>query len=208
MIKKNAGFSLIELLITVAVLTVVSGAAISMLYQSQFVYTAQTEAAEASNNIRAATEQVVRVIRQAGSDPLEVLGVPAVSILGSGYVQIASDLTGSVPSVTGDPMESTGDPDGTLTSIGEIVTFRYDSSSEELFMDMGYGESVLAPNITDFSLSYFDASGAPTTVNQDISLVRINITGKTENTDKQTGRRNAVSLTSEVFVRSKTASLF
>lgn len=205
---RDSGFSLIELLITIAVLAVVSGAAISMIYQSQFTYTAQTRAAESANNVRAAMEQIVRTIRQAGSDPHEALTVPAVSILGAGYVQLASDLTGSVPSVTGDPMEATGDPDGTLSSLGEVVTFRYDSSSENLFMDMGYGESVLAGNITDFTLSYFDGAGNPTTVDEEISLVKIDITGKTEEADPRTGLRNAVSLSAEVFVRSRTSSLF
>jgi len=206
--KKNAGFSLIELLITVVVLTIASGAAISMIYQSQFVYTTQTEAADASNNVRAAMDQIVRTIRQAGSDPLETISTPGVQILGDGYVRISSDLTGSVASTTGNPMESTGDPDGTLNSIGEVVTFRYDPDSEQLLMNMGYGESVLAPNITEFNLSYFNATGASTTIDADIALVRINMTGKSEDTDLQTGRRNAVSLNSEVFVRSKTASIF
>ena len=63
---KNAGFSLIELLVTIAVLSVVSGAAISMMYQSQFVYTEQSQMAATSQNLRSAMDQVVRVVRQAG----------------------------------------------------------------------------------------------------------------------------------------------
>ena len=199
---EKAGFSLVELMITVLVLSVVSGAAISMMYQSQFVYTEQTQAADASQNLQSAMDQVVRIIRQAGSDPLDLVAVPAVSILGEGYIQVASDVTGSVPSTTGNSMESTGDPDGTLSSIGELVTFRFDDDSEQLFMDMGYGEGLLAENISDFSLSYFDLSGSATTVGQDIALVKINMTGKSEDAGMQTGRKNAVSLSSDVFLRS------
>ena len=144
---KNAGFSLIELLVTIAVLSVVSGAAISMMYQSQFVYTEQSQMAATSQNLRSAMDQVVRVVRQAGSDPLEMIAVPAITVLGSGHVQVSSDLTGSIASSTGNSLESVGDPDGTLSSIGEIVTFRFDSDNEQLFMDMGYGEGVLAENV-------------------------------------------------------------
>lgn len=205
--SRNSGFSLIELLITIAVLAVVSGAAVNMVYQSQFVYSEQTQISDASNSIRSALDQVVRTLRQAGSDPLGVLTVPAVAVLGDGHVQVSSDVTGSVPSVTGESMESTGDPDGLLSSIGEVVTFRFDPDSEQLFMDIGYGESVLAQNITEFSLSFFDVSGAATTVDQDIALIRINITGMSDKTDLQTGRRSAVSLSSEVFLRSKTVSV-
>lgn len=201
--KNNTGFSLIELLITVAVLTVVSGAAISMMYQSQFVYTEQSQLADASQQLRSAMDQIVRVFRQAGSDPLETNTVTAVTVLGSGHVRISSDLTGTVASVTQESLESTGDPDGTLSSLGEIVTFRYDADSEQLFMDMGYGEGVLAGNLSAFDLSYFDASGAATSVDQDIAFVRISMTGRSEDADGRTGNRNAVSFSSEVFLRSQ-----
>ena len=201
--NKNIGFSLIELLITVLVLTVVSGAAISMMYQSQFVYTEQSQVADASQELRGAMDQVVRIFRQAGSDPLETNAVQAVTVLGEGHVRISSDLTGSVPSVTQETLESTGDPDGTLSSLGEVVTFRYDSDAEQLLMDMGYGEGVLAGNVTAFNLSFFDASGAATSVGQDIALVRINMSGRSEDASAQTGRRNSVSFSSEVFLRSK-----
>lgn len=199
---KNAGFSLIELLVTIAVLSVVSGAAISMMYQSQFVYTEQSQMAATSQNLRSALDQVVRVIRQAGSDPLETIAVPAIAVLGTGHVQVSSDLTGSIASSTGNSLESVGDPDGTLSSLGEIVTFRFDSDNEQLFMDMGYGEGVLAENISEFNLTFFDDAGNSTSVDQDIAFVRISMTGRTEDAGLRTGLRNAQSFSSEVFLRS------
>jgi prepilin-type N-terminal cleavage/methylation domain-containing protein len=199
---KNKGFSLIELLVTVAVLSIVSGAAISMMYQSQFVYTEQSQMAETSQNIRSAMDQVIRVVRQAGSDPLEMIAAPAITVLGDGYVQVSSDLTGSIASTTGNSMESVGDPDGTLSSIGEVVTFRFDSDSDQLFMDMGYGEGLLADNLSEFNLTFFDEAGSATTVDQDIAFVRISMTGRDDDSGLQTGRRNAQSFSSDVFLRS------
>jgi prepilin-type N-terminal cleavage/methylation domain-containing protein len=206
--EKESGFSLIELLITVAVLSVISGAALSLVYQSQFSYTAQTQLAEESQDLRSAMDLIIRSLRQAGSDPLEMIATPAVTILGQDHIQIAADVTGSVDSITGNPLESTGDPDGALNSIGELVTVRYDSSEERLYLNMGYGEAVLADNVTEFNLSFLDEAGMPTTVNDDIARVQVSMTGKTARTDLQTKKRNAISFSSEVFLRSKTQQIF
>lgn len=205
--KNSRGFSLIEMLITVAILAVVSAAAVSLMYQSQFIYTEQSQVADASQQLRAAMDQVVRVFRQAGSDPLATDAVPAVTVLGPGHVRVCSDLTGSVPSVTQESLESTGDPDGTLSSLGEIVTFRYDSDSEQLLMDMGLGEGVLAENVSAFNLSFFDSSGAATSVDQDIAFIEVSLTGRSEDASAQTGRHNAVSFSSEVFLRSQALAM-
>lgn len=206
--KYESGFSLIEMLITVAILAVVSGAALRLVHQSQYSYTSQTQSVEASQDVRSAMDMIVRLVRQAGSDPLEEISTPAISILGDGYFQVTSDLTGSHPSISENPKETRGDPDGALSSIGEQVRVRYNPGTQRLFIDIGYGESILAENISNFSLSYFDAAGMPTNQNDDIARVRIDMTGRARRADPQTGKKSTVSLTSDVFIRSKTEQIF
>jgi len=68
-LNKMQGFSLTELLITTAVLTIVMGIVIQMIVSVQNNYMTQQGLIEAQNNARAALDIMVRLTRMAGNDP-------------------------------------------------------------------------------------------------------------------------------------------
>jgi hypothetical protein len=66
----------------------------------------------------------------------------------------------------------------------EQITYGYDSSNNQITRKQGTGTAeVLADNITAFSFSYYDASGASTTTSANIRQVKVNITAKTAKPD-------------------------
>ena len=85
------------------------------------------------------------------------------------------------------PLEATGDPDGTLDNLYEQVVFRYDSGSQELYVDIGYGEEVVAEGISSFTLTFFDRDGNTTAVEDDIVRVSVELVAKTEDPGRTTG---------------------
>ena len=67
--KKMQGFSLVELLIVMAVLTIVGTIVGQMIMSVQNSYMSQQGLIEAQNNARAALDLMVRLTRMAGNDP-------------------------------------------------------------------------------------------------------------------------------------------
>ena len=75
--RKMQGFSLIELLVTMAVLSIVVGIVGQMVVSVQRDYLSQQQLIEAQNNARAALDIIVRLTRMAGNDP-ERIGFQAI----------------------------------------------------------------------------------------------------------------------------------
>ena len=207
----ESGFTLTEMMIVVGVLVVLSGAIFMLFSQSQDVYVTQRDMVQVTQQARIAMDQITRYLRQAGNDPQDYMSgssIPAVQILGAGHIRINSDLTGIVPAVSSDPLEATGDPDGSLDNLYEQVVFRYDSGSQELYVDIGYGEGVVAEGIASFTLTFFDRDGNTTAVEDDIVRVSVELVAKTEDPGRTTGKVQSITLQSDVMLRSKTIDIF
>ena len=69
--KNNQGFTLVELMISLAMTGIIVAAVYSTYTFLQRTYTAQDRVVEAQQNIRAASLTLVQEIRMAGFDPLE-----------------------------------------------------------------------------------------------------------------------------------------
>lgn len=204
----NRGYSLLEVLIVTIVLVIVTAAIFPLLYQGQQSFRGEKQFAEATQEARVALDQISRYIRQAGNDPLEATSVAPIEILSTGHIRINSDITGSVASTTGNSKESTGDPNGSLNSIYERVEVRYDSTRQEIYLDVGYGEELLASNMSSFNLTFFDASGNTTSNPASIVRARIEMVAETEYDDPRTGRISSITLASDVFIRNQAFQLF
>lgn len=201
------GFSLLELMITLAVLTVMMAPMVSIFFQSEASFRAQDQESRLIGQMRIAMDQITRCLRQAGNEPVSPLGVPAVVVLGDGHIQLNTDITGAVASTTGNSAESTGDPDGTLGSIYEVVTFRHDRQQKALYADIGYGEELLAQNIGDLRFTFMDLTGIPTSDPSKIAQVRVWMMGESEEADMQMGQLYTITLRSDVFIRSRTPQI-
>ena len=198
------GFSLLEVMITLAVLTIMMGPMVAVFFQSGSSFRAQSQQVELTPQMRIAMDQISRCIRQAGNDPSESTGAPPVTVLGSGRIRIATDITGSVPGPGGSALGATGDPDGRLTGLYEIAEFRLDPGRNRVLANIGQGEEVLAEGISGLTFTCLDLNGAPTADPAAIARVQVAMTGQTDDADLQMGRRYTMTLQSEIFIRSRT----
>jgi len=206
----SGGFTLVELIVASGVLILIAGTLGSILSQSQHSYKSQQYILAVTQEARATMDQVCSYLRQAGNDPedyLKVNNIPPIELLGTNHIRINSDITGSVPDAGGDPLEATGDPDGSLDNLYERVEIRYNPPQENLQLDIGYGMEVLAENLS-FDFTFFDINGNVTAVEDDIVRVRVELVAETEDIDLQTGKIHSITLESEVMLRSQSFDLF
>ncbi len=205
--RSSAGFTLIEMLIAFAIVGFVMGAVLMILSQSQAAYVTQTEQAEQMQKMRIALDQITRALRQAGNDPLKALTVPPV-VPGQSSVLIHADISGSVPSTTGNPLERTGDPDGLLNSIYEVVTVSYDPWNRQILCDVGYGSQITAKEVDSLTFTYYDINGAITADPARITRVKVTMAARAARADQMTNHHSTVTLESDVFIRSQAPQIF
>ncbi len=206
----SRGFTLAEMMIANAVLVIAAGAIYSVLSQTQYSYESQQDILEVTQQARTAMLQVSTYLRQAGNDPEGYLrdnDIPPIELLGATYIRINSDVTGSVPAAGGDPLEATGNPDGSLDNLYEQVVVHYVEAQESLYLDIGYGSDVLAENLS-FGFTFLDISGNETANEDDIVRVRINVVAETEESNPLTDEVQSITLQSEVMLRSQTFDVF
>ncbi len=206
----SRGFTLVEIVIANVVLVIATGAMFSVFSQSQYSFESQQDILEVTRQARVAMLQVNSYLRQAGNDPEGYLrdnGIPPIELLGANYIRINSDITGSVPAGSADPMEATGNPDGTLDNLYERVVVRYNASQERLYLDIGYGPDVVAETLS-FGFTFLDISGNETANEDDIVRVRIEVVAETEDLNPLTDQVQSITLQSEVMLRSQTFDVF
>ena len=112
-----------------------------------------------------------------------------------------------MPAASADPLEATGNPDGTLDNLYERVVVRYDAGQKRLYLDMGYGLDVVAENLS-FGFTFLDISGNETANEDDIVRVQIKVVAETEDLNPLTDEVQSITLQSEVMLRSQSFDVF
>ncbi len=185
--SSDAGFSLIELLISTVVLSVVLGMVLQIFVTVQRQYVEQRQLVEIQTNAVTALDNMVRLIRMAGSDP-EDIGVTALDA--------DPDDNDSYDSIR---MQADWNPaDGALDDDYEDVTFTT-ANDVLLIEEAGGGAVPFLEGINAITFTYLDDAGAaiadPVANVADIVLVRITLT-------TQTVGSNTMTFNSSAFVRS------
>jgi type IV pilus assembly protein PilW len=168
-LKKTQGFTLIELLVSM-VIGMLMLAAVTTTFMSQTkVYNAQQQINEMEQNARGVLDVITRELKMAGYKP------NGGSFSGVTYsttqlmIQTDLDASGGI---------------STSTTANEQITYAYDSTNKQITRAVGTGSAlVLADNITAFTFSYLDSTGASTTTSANIRQVSISITAITANPD-------------------------
>jgi len=192
-VPPEAGFSIVEFLISTLITLSVCAAVFTILADTQRTASYQTEVQTTLENTRLAMDTIERYISQAGNDPLKV-GFAGVTITSATQVRLRSDLTGSA---TGN--SDKGDPDGDTSDSGEDVTIQYNSGARSIEIVPGGGSAQpIATYISDFSMQYFDATGPATTDGNAVHKVRVSITGATTLPNPKTGQIFSQQLSSDV----------
>lgn len=161
----NRGFSLIELLVALAISTLILGVVVSVFNTQRDSYNVQSAVTEMVQTSRAAMDLMTREIRMAGYDPSDTaLSGLTVS---TNTIQVLADLDG----------------DGDTSDADESITYRYDPSSLEIDRDTDGQSHVLAENIESFSFTCYADDGTETTTASEIRQVQLSLTARTSRPD-------------------------
>ncbi|MCG2831246.1 MAG: prepilin-type N-terminal cleavage/methylation domain-containing protein [Desulfobacteraceae bacterium] len=173
--NKEGGFTLIEMLISMAIGLIIIIALSSTFLLQRDAYDDQEQIAEMVQTARAAMDMMTREIRMGGYDPTGTMqrsdptGAKFVGIpYDANKLQIYADLNGD---------EDTDDSH-------EYIKYTMDSDYPfEIRRDTGGGRQEFALNIQTFTFSYLDSSGNATTTTSDIRQIEITITARTAEPD-------------------------
>lgn len=149
--RQPGGFTLVEMLIALALGSLVLLGLFDFLSFQQRAYMVQEWVAEMQQNARAAMDVLTREIRMAGYNPTSItgLGAPGVVIAEGGRLHFIADLNANGMTAS-DPNED--------------VTYRYDSANLRITRQVGSGEAQpVAERVTALSFTYRDAAGSDIT---------------------------------------------
>jgi type IV pilus assembly protein PilW len=163
--NRDAGFTIIELLISMAIIGIMIGSLFSFSIAQRKYFSLQEQISGMTQNTRAAMDMIMGELAMAGYSPSGAAfsGIP----YSTSQLQIYADLNG----------------DGTVTDPNENIVYTHDASSKRILRDTGGGNQPLAENIQGFIFQYLDDQGNSTSVTTKIRQIRLTITGRTGKPD-------------------------
>lgn len=165
---RACGFSLVELLIAMAVGMVVLASMYSVFTIQNKTFANQEQLVEAQQNARAAMDMMAREIRMAGYNPTGGTPKPGVVTAGANSITFTMDITNTV---------GTGSPDGLTDGPNEYITYDlYDSDGVQALgrrSTSGANRQPVAENISALGFTYGTGN----------KVITITITGKTAKPD-------------------------
>lgn len=183
--SQEKGFALAEFLISTIIVLGLSAGVFTMLADVQRTSGYQGEVVSVMQNTRVAMKTLERYITRAGNNPGAIAMAP-VTIVGNANnsVRLCSDLTGSAGN-------NQGDADGDILDQDEDVTFSIAGNTLSITDNNAVVTRVVAANISNMALQYFDNTGTPTTIGANVAMIGVTITGastaKNPRTDKPFG---------------------
>jgi type IV pilus assembly protein PilW len=164
--RLSAGFTLIEVLVSIAMISIFSAAAMAVLIPLSRSYTATDVASSAQQVVRMAVEVMANDIRLAGLDPLDQADA-GLQEANATSIRFTCDR---VNVVAGDT-EANGQIDNDNF---ENINYYFEPATESLNLRLYSGAPVqttqqLVNNVTNLEFRYFDEAGL---VTGDLDLIR------------------------------------
>jgi type IV pilus assembly protein PilW len=165
----NHGFTMIELLVAMAMTSVVATGVYSVFFSQQKSYMTQDQVAFMQQNLRGGMDLMEREIRMAGFDPTGTAKAGIVTAQANS-IRITKDTTDNA---------GTGDPDGDVGDVNEDITYSLLDVDGDGVNDLvrndakNPGNQMVAQDIDALNLVYLDKDGNPTATLSDIRSVQI-----------------------------------
>lgn len=209
----SRGFTLAELLVSMAVGSLVIGSAMLLTGQMQKSYGSQIDGAAVQQEARYAMDWISRALLSAGSNParITVADCPAA---GTPFRSIRRD-----PNADGVHNDvrihaDINPPNGLLGGLaaacietGEIITIGHDVATRTITrQDHSVDAAAVAMSdtvITQLLFQYFSANGAAAATDDAVSMVRVTITARTPAVDAYTNQPVTFTTSTDVRMRSR-----
>lgn len=203
----SSGFTLIELLLVMAIGGVLLTAVYELLNTNRKLYLSKENTMIMTQDLRAATDFLVREIRMAGCDPTGASGIGFQDDTNDNH-----DTDGNSIHFTMDTTNTagTGNPDGLLDGPNEDINY-YLYTPDDNIRKLGRrtggtgNPQPVAEYITALVFTYYDSTGAvltPSSTNLgNIYTVDITITAETPRVDAITLAKKTDSMTTRVKIR-------
>jgi prepilin-type N-terminal cleavage/methylation domain-containing protein len=207
----SRGFTLVELLVGLAISLMVVGSATLLAGQMQMSYRQQLEASTAQQEGRYAVEWIERYIRAAGNNPYRITTTPCPAV-GTSFQAIRIDPNANGVSddirlqMDGSPVDGLiGGPAGTCTEPNEDVTIAFNSQNQTITLrDNNVGATAVPRSdsiISNLQFVYRDPMHVVTTNPNSIAFVETTVTVRSRLNDLNTGLPISYPIRSEVRVR-------
>ncbi|MGD9731569.1 MAG: PilW family protein [Desulfamplus sp.] len=197
-INNQKGVTLVELLVAMAVFSIVVAGIVASRNTQQNQSMTQQQAVNVQQNVRAALSMIVSEIRMAGYNPYG--GDLGQGIISAGVGTAAAPFTFAY---IADDDEIDNDDDGSIDEKKELKTISYLLNGTDLMLNDGGTDKLIAENISSLIFTYLDENNAVTATLNDIRAVTISITAATPTNelDRTVGKNNTRSLTTTVKCR-------
>jgi prepilin-type N-terminal cleavage/methylation domain-containing protein len=156
--KDKNGFSMVELLLALAVLSILMAAMIGLFVTLSQSYTTQNAAAGVQQVLRTGIDMMTRHIRMAGYNPLRLTDVGIKADFSQDRIHFSYDL----------------DADGIIAE-DEDITFLLEAQKLKR-QKRGRLPSTMIDNVTDLRFTYLDADNQPAGNPDDIKSVVVSMT--------------------------------
>jgi type IV pilus assembly protein PilW len=175
--SREHGFTLVDILVGLAMASIVMAAIISLFTTVGRSYTIQNVAADVQQVTRAGVEHMTQNIRMAGLDPFGTAGAE-IKEFAADKIRFTLDRC-SLP--VGESTAGCGSPDGDVDDKFENVTYQWDPAKRELQQTLYAGtgsvhKETLVDNVSNLSFTYLDEDDGTPTDAADIRTVVITMT--------------------------------
>ena len=161
-----SGFTLIELMASMAISGIVLGAITATFISQSRSYDAQEQINEMQQGARAAMDMITREVRMAGYNTNGTWTFDGITY-DTSQIRVQANLDG----------------DGDTGDANEDIIYAYDATDDEIERTTGGTTEVLVENINAFTFQYLDGSGTATTTSANIRQLQITITAITSSPD-------------------------
>jgi type IV pilus assembly protein PilW len=175
-LRNVTGFTLTELMVAMGIgMVVLAAVTTTFMAQAKF-YNAQEQINEMQQNARGALDVITRELKMAGYKPNGGTFDGVTYSVSQLMIQADLDGNGGI---------------STSGSANEQISYAYDSTNKQITRKIGTGTvEVLADNITAFTFSYLNSSGATTATSSSIRQVAVSITAITAKPDPNYSSNN------------------
>lgn len=189
--RQDKGFTLLELLVSMAIVGIVMAGIYSVYHAQQKSYLAQEQVAAMQQNLRAAMYLMEREIRMAGYDPLGSAGAGILSA-NTNSIRITLDIHDGVDNDADgniDEDDELGNADGDTTDKDEDITYlRLDPDGDGVFdlfrrCALAANDQLVAENIDALDFIYLDENSNVAANLNEIRSVQVTIVARTGRRD-------------------------